>query len=161
MGDRRRFDLFASLIAERFPERRLYIADVASGKGALQAALRQRGYNAVTSWDRRKRNAKTRRGYRYGWFDYRSAPRDYDLVVAMHPDEATDQVIAYAAKHGKPFVVCPCCIKPTASTFWEQHCYAAWLDHLERFATEDGLAVERVALPMDGRKVCLVGGPRD
>jgi hypothetical protein len=32
------------------------------------------------------------------------------LVVAMHPDEATEAVVTEAVKHGVPFAVVPCCV---------------------------------------------------
>lgn len=158
MGDRNRFHLFADLIAQEFPDRAISIADVASGNGKLQAALRMRGYNEITSWDRQRRNAKGRRGYRFGLFDYRNASRAYDLVIGMHPDEATDQIILYAGKHGKPFVVCPCCIKPSVSHF-EDIGFAGWLRHLRKLGEQDGLTVTDTALPMYGRANVLIGRP--
>lgn len=159
MGDPRRFDLFSKLIERAHPAREMSIADVASGKGALQAALRQRGYRSVISWDTRKRNAKTRPCYRFGKFDHRNAPRGYDLVIGMHPDQATDQIIAYAAKHRVPFVVCPCCLLPTASTFWGPHTFSGWVDHLIEFARAGRMKVEMESLPMVGRNVVLLGVP--
>ena len=56
MGDSRRFDLMAKLIEKHIPKG-FTIGDIASGKGYLQAALRQRGYRNITSWDKRNKNA--------------------------------------------------------------------------------------------------------
>lgn len=159
MGDVNRFRLFADLIGEQFPLcRQGPIADVASGHGGLQAALRAQGFTNITSWDKRRRNAGPRRCYHYGYFDYRSAPRGYDLVVAMHPDQATDHVISYAVKHRIPFAVCPCCRLPSAHPF-DGDSQEAWLTHLTAIAqlTHD---VERLDLSMSGRSVVLIGRPR-
>lgn len=157
MGDPARFRLFADLIKTEHPDLAAPVADVASGCGKLQAELRRRGYLEIESWDRRPRNAKNRRGYRYGRFDYRSAPRDYRLVVGMHPDQATDQIVMYAAKHGCPFMVCPCCVLPSAIRFYGGVDYDKWLRHLEGIAADGGLATHRVALPMAGRNVVISG----
>ncbi len=160
MGDRSRFRMFADAIEEQFPlGKGLKIADVASGKGALQAALRERGFADVTSWDVRHRNAKTRRGYRYGMFDHRNAPRGYGLVVGMHPDGATDEIIAYACKHKVPFAVCPCCIIESATAFWGAHKFSAWVDHLCLFAEKRGMHVDTFDLNMAGRSTVIVGRP--
>lgn len=159
MGDTKRFRLFAEAVEHHFPERNAQIADVASGKGQLQAALRQTGYRSIVSWDKRPRNAKTRHGYHYGLFDYRSAPRDYELVIGMHPDEGTDHIIQYACKHRTPFIVCPCCVKPSASKFQDIG-YEGWMRHLIGLAEAGRMAVEVLALPMEGRKDVIIGRPR-
>jgi hypothetical protein len=159
MGDPRRFDLFAKLIAKHIPTS-ARIADVASGSGALQAALRQKGFRNVVSWDKRKRNAKTRAGYRYGYFNYENAPRDYDAVVAMHPDEATDHVILYAVKHRIPAIVCPCCVKPSACAYWGDHNEHPWVEHLRQLARKGRMEVTETMLPMSGRNRVLIMEPK-
>jgi hypothetical protein len=159
MGDVRRFDLFADLIERNFPAHRYpHIADVASGKGLLQAALRQRGYRNIVSWDKRKRNAGGRKSYRYGYFDCRNAPRDYDLVFGMHPDEATDHIVLYATRHRCPFIVCPCCVKPSASKF-QAIGFDGWMKHLISLAESGKMAVTVTALPMHGKNQVIIGRP--
>lgn len=157
MGDARRFDTFAKLIAKNIPVT-ADIADVAGGKGYLQAALRQRGYKKVTSWDKRKRCATGRAGYRYGWFDHRTAPA-YDAVVAMHPDEGTDEAIVYACKHRVPALVCPCCIKPSAEVYWGDGNYKDWCAHLTRLAVRGGMDVTWTTLPIQGRNDVMILRP--
>jgi hypothetical protein len=158
VGDPRRFDAFAALIAERItPEAR--IVDVAGGKGYLQAALRQRGYRNVTSWDKRKKYASNTRGYRYGWFTH-DTPDSYDVVVAMHPDGGTDHAICYAARNKVPALVVPCCAIGGAVAYGGAKCgYESWIEHLERLARERGLGVEREVLPIVGRRLVLVCRP--
>lgn len=154
MGDPNRFRAFADLIVSTYPDRSLRIADVASGKGLLRAELFQRGYRRVESWDVRKRNATGRPGYVYGLFDYRTAPA-YDLVLGMHPDGGTDQVVKYGCTRRVPFAVCPCCVIPTATEFAGD--YDGWMGHLAKTATEGGLRVSGTDLGIQGRSRVLVG----
>lgn len=155
MGDRRRFDLFSKL-AEEHLNKDMKIIDVASGKGYLQAALRQRGFQEIISWDKRKKNASNRKGYRYGYFDWRTGEK-YDAVIAMHPDEGTDHAIMYAAKHMVPALVCPCCIKPDASVYWGNHRFKNWVNHLKSLA--NNMLIQEVYLPMNGKSLVLILKP--
>ncbi len=158
MGDSRRFDLFAKLIFANFPPDKFpKVADIAGGKGYLQIALRRFGYN-VTTFDKRKgkRNRPKRFQYQYRYFS--DNIRDtFDLLVCMHPDEATDVIIVEATKQRIPFIVCPCCIKPNAVAWFGIYKYHNWLEHLESLATEFGYMVTRTVLRMNGKSICLIG----
>jgi hypothetical protein len=159
MGDARRFDVFAEEISRRWPDRSLRIADVAGGKGGLHAGLYCRGYHKVWTFDTRHRKAH-RRYYRHQLFTMDTRIREgCDLVVAMHPDEATDIAMAWAMKHRIPFAVVPCCIKPTAWTYWEAKTYLPWMAHLVRRAESGGYRVTEKPLQMKGRNLMLVGEP--
>lgn len=125
MGDVRRFDLFAKVIAKGI-NKEARIADVAGGKGYLQLALKERGFRDITTWDKRSR-AKIK--IRYDYFRH-DIEEDYDAVVALHPDEGTDHAILYAKKRGIPAIICPCCVKPSAVPYWGSRNYSQWLDHL-------------------------------
>lgn len=160
MGDSRRFHLFSSLISSHFSDRRLRIADVAAGKGKLKGELYRLGYTRVTAWDRRHKLAKRRPGQVYQLFDYKQAPRDYQLVVGMHPDEATDHIILYAVRHRVPFIVCPCCVKPSAAGYAGAPFFPAWYRHLERIAKEGRMEIETVKLPMEGKNTVMMGRPK-
>jgi len=158
MGDSRRFDLFGALVAGNL-EPGMHIADIAAGKGYLRANLYQRGFHNVTSWDKRRGCARGRPGYRYGYFDHRSAP-SYDAVVAMHPDGGTDEAIVYAGERRVPAIVCPCCVVPSAATYWGSHgSYEEWMRHLSALALKLRLSVTDVNLPMVGRNRVLILRP--
>jgi hypothetical protein len=159
MGDPARFRLFADVIEREFPDRSAPIADVAGGKGGLKAELYQRGYRCVTCWDVRRRLAKGRPGQRYQRFEVASAPRGYKLVAAMHPDEATDHAILYAAKHRVPCVVCPCCLKPSAVPYNGRQTPDAWNTHLAQLAIARRMRVTMEVLPMAGQNVVLISRP--
>lgn len=157
MGDSRRFDLFAKL-AERHLSKELNIVDVASGKGYLQAALRQRGFKNIISWDKRKKNSSNRRGYRYGYFDYR-CKEEYDALVALHPDEATDHSILYCGIRRIPGIICPCCVKPHAVSFFGSYNFQSWIKHLRSLAEKYNLSIQETVLPMDGRNFIMIMKP--
>jgi len=159
MGDVRRFDLMASFVFRNFPKT-ARIADVAGGKGYLQMALRQRGFQHVHTFDKRKgrRDRPTMR-YSYRFFDDRVA-EPFDLIVGMHPDQATDVIIQEAHKRKVPFVICPCCIMPKAYSFWGQYSYGPWCDHLASKAAELGFRVIQTNLPMTGRSRVIAGWPQ-
>jgi len=160
MGDPRRFALMADLVNAEFPEHRHNeIADVAGGKGGLKAALHRLGWYGVTVVDVRHRLAKGRPGQHYGKFTWRE-PRRWSLVLGMHPDEATDNIVLYAARTSRPFVVCPCCIKPDAAPYTgRQGSKADWLAHIEQLASHTH-NVSRCVLPMMGDAVVLIGRRR-
>lgn len=156
MGDPRRFDLFSSLIRERF-QNNLKVADVAGGKGYLQLSLREKGFNDVVTFD--QRNVRVSGiDYRYQLFN--SKIKDvYDILVGMHTDEASDWIIVEACRRRIPFVICPCCIKPSAVAFWNKHTYKNWSDHLCKLAESHNFGVTRSILRMNGRNEVLLGLP--
>jgi hypothetical protein len=157
MGDPRRFDLFADFISRNF-DCDMNVADVASGNGKLHGALLHRGFENIVSWDKRPRNQKPRRMFKYGLFDCRNAPRHYDLVVGMHADQGTDHVIGYAIKHKVPFVICPCCVLPSAFPY-QGYRYEHWIEHLERLAVNARMRTIVTSLPMSGRNIVIAGWP--
>ena len=158
MGDPRRFDAFARLIEHEF-DPTWTIADVAGGKGILQAALRERGFHRITTWDRRRRTVYSRHGHRYGYFTHTTAAR-YDALLAMHPDEASDHAILYAGHHQIPALLCPCCVRPSAIGFWKAAQYHLWCAHLEQLARDAQLHVTWTTLPIYGRRDVMILRPR-
>lgn len=160
MGDSRRFDLLADLVARRFPRRGLRVADVAGGAGGLQVALRARGFADVTTYDRCAASRRSRgvTAYVDGWFSHAEGAR-YDLVVGMHPDEGTDHAVLYATRNRVPFVLCPCCVKPHAAPLRGARDFRSWVAHLTRLANDGGHRVEQALLPMRGMGTVLVGTP--
>lgn len=161
MGDKRRFSRFAELIAQTCADRSVRIADVAGGKGYLQMALRSLGYTNIVTFDKRRKmaNPMRKKFYRYEWFSFNRHRKGFGLVAAMHPDEGTDHSILYAVNNRVPFLVCPCCILPSATSFWERKNFGGWVEHLEKLAQETH-AVRREMLPISGRNMVLIGLPR-
>jgi hypothetical protein len=145
VGDKRRFDLFAQLIARRFTAPRIY--DVAGGMGKLNEALTKLG-REVTTFDRRHKHLPVTFAERRFTLD---EPCAADLVVGMHPDGATRIIVEYAAKHRIPFAVVPCCADNSMSP-------KPWARYVAQLARELGFTiVEEVDLPMEGRARVIVG----
>jgi hypothetical protein len=159
MGDIRRFDRFANLVLSLYPYRDLSIADVASGKGYLSMDLNQLGYNNISLFDTRARIAKYNRlriKYSQRLFTYTCKER-FDIIIGMHPDEATDHIILYAVRNRIPFIVCPCCVKPSASQFNQNYKFWNWVAHLENLAK--GFTIKKQLLPIGGKNLVLIGTP--
>lgn len=159
MGDPRRFDVFAEFLSRNFPKESR-VADVAGGKGYLQSALRERGFDSVITYDKRRgRKDRPKMRYHYGFFD-ENTKGDFDLLVGMHPDEATDVIIREAAKRKANFAIVPCCVKPTVSGYWGNHNMHDWNSHLIRYATTLGASLRQTELRINGRRLVIYGGFR-
>ena len=160
MGDRNRFSAFADLIARNFAaDRYRIIADIAGGKGELQCCLRQKGFADVITFD--NRNARRRLKnitYQKKLFN-RNIEMEFDLLIGLHPDEATDVIISEAAKRKIPFIVCPCCIKPQAFPYHGQANYLAWVKHLQKLAESLNFKVKTTVLPIHGKNIVIIGQP--
>jgi hypothetical protein len=146
VADKRRFELFARFLADRFPAPRVY--DVAGGMGRLNEALTALG-KTVTTYDLRHKRLDVRYAERIFTLD---EPCEAELVVGMHADGATRVIIEYAAKHRIPFAVVPCCSDNGMP-------YNPWMRHLAELGRNLGLSVEEESLGMSGRSRVLVGRP--
>ena len=148
MADKRRFELFAQLLAEAFPAARR-VFDVAGGMGRLNAELAARG-RTVTTFDRRHKHLPVTFAEREFTLD---EPPECDLVVGLHADGATRLIIEYAAKHRLPFAVVPCCSDNSMS-------YKPWMRHLDELARARGFRTRELTLAVAGRARVLLGEPR-
>ena len=145
MADKRRFDLFAQFLIERFAAPRVF--DIAGGQGRLNEALSRLG-RTVTTFDSRHKHLPVRYEQRMFTLD---EPCECDLLVGMHPDGATRIIIEYAARHRLPFAVVPCCSDNGMP-------YNPWRRYLADLAREHGFStVEEHALPMEGRARVVLG----
>lgn len=156
MGDPRRFHMMAEAVAEIWPDQNIRYADIAAGKGYLRSALYQLGYQNGICFDKRP-NKAGRKHYQYRYFD-RHVRNEFDLLLGMHPDEATDIIITEAARRQIPFVIVPCCAYPTVSTFWgSQRDYKGWMHHIACYAERLGFDLKEQHLRISGRNTMLIG----
>ncbi len=159
MGDRNRGQIFAQYIVRHFPKA-TDILDVAGGKGqvARKLANKRRQVTVVDAKPRFEGRSHKRIQYQEGWFtdDY-TAKQVPDLVVGMHPDEATSEIVLYAVKHHIPFAVVPCCIKGRHS---EGLRYSGWLNKLTALARQGGYVTNHHVLKMQGKNDVIAGLPR-
>ena len=109
-GDDTRFEEIANFIYERYGRTIKYIADVAGGQGLLTKILNKkynyesevidpREYQVVGVSNRQSEYSKDMADY-------------YDLIIGLHPDEATREVVESA--HKTPVLIIPCC------NFWDR-----------------------------------------
>ncbi len=161
MGDERRATVFAEFIARNFPAARFpRVADVAGGMGYLSVELRARGYVATvvdprpSAPCRRDRKALRRAGVglpprlKRGIEDCRLD--EFDLLVGMHPDQATEPLAKLAAQ--KPVAVVPCC------NYWqglENHGAESVADCVKRTWKQLGVRWRETLLPMNGKNLVL------
>ncbi|MBP7859445.1 hypothetical protein KA001_00595 [Patescibacteria group bacterium] len=109
-GSPERFDEVADFVVKTFGRNIRYIADVAGGQGMLTRILRKkynyecevvdpRGYALVGVPSKKEEYT-------------REMATMYDLVIGLHPDEATTEVVYSAFK--TPTLIIPCC------NFWDK-----------------------------------------
>jgi hypothetical protein len=109
-GDDSRFEEIAGFIYGRYGNNNKYIADAAGGQGLLTKILSKkynytaevidpRGYQVKGVYNRQGEYLRDMAGY-------------YDLIIGLHPDEATREVVESARQ--KPVLVIPCC------NFWDR-----------------------------------------
>ena len=159
MGDKNRGQIFAQYIVRQFPKAK-NILDVAGGKGqvARKLANKRRHVTVIDAKPRFEGRCHKRIQYQAGRFtdDY-AAKQVPDLVVGMHPDEATSEIVLYAVKHRIPFAVVPCCIKGRHSAGLR---YSGWLNKLIALARQGGYVTNRHVLKISGKNDVLAGRPR-
>jgi len=157
MGDSKRFTLFAQYIFKNFPiQKYTRIADIAGGKGYLQKELCKLGY-IVTTYDKRHHHIKDSfLKFKYKYFD-KNIKEEYDLLIGLHPDEATDVIITEAYNRKIPFVIVPCCTLPTITKYKGSSNYNSWILQLKTYAKKLGFIVEEYQLKISGKNIVLKG----
>jgi hypothetical protein len=152
-GDPERFEVVASFIADRFGRSIKYIADVAGGQGMLARVLTKKyGYEASVvdprGWALRGVEAEPSE----------FTPDDasyYDLIVGLHPDEAT-RAVAEAALV-KPVLLVPCC------NFWDRSRKLgrdALVETIGSFYSSQSIGFDVVSLDFKGpMNLALVSSP--
>lgn len=162
MGDKNRFKIFSELIAGRF-DRQNKIADIAGGKGYLQIELRKNGFQDVATYDLQL-NTKRREVIEYHCYLFEEKmAANYDVLVGLHPDKATDLIISSAAKNKKSFAVIPCCVMANIIPFVRgkkiphKSKFELWDEHLIQYAQKLNFKVEVQKLPFSGRNTAIIG----
>ena len=151
-GDDSRFEEIAGFIYNRYGNKIKYIADVAGGQGLLTKILNKKYNYEAEVIDLRGHQVKgvsNRQGeYKRDMADY------YDLIVGLHPDEATREVVGSARI--KPVLVVPCC------NFWDRTKKLGakeLIANLEEYLRAEGIGFQRVTFDFKGPKnVGIVAG---
>lgn len=151
-GDPGRFEVVAAFIHDRYGGSVRYIADVAGGQGLLCRVLRKK-YNYECE-------VVDPRGWTLRGVPGRAVEFDpgevsyYDLIVGLHPDEAT-RAVAQAARV-RPTILIPCC------NYWSEERLGCneLIEAIEHCYREHGVTFERVVFPFKGPKnIGLVSEP--
>ncbi len=143
-GDPTRFEVVAEFIYDRYFRDVEYIADVAGGQGMLCRILNTK-YNYTCE-------VIDPRGWTLRGVDNHeeemdvSLARYYDLIVGLHPDEAT-RPVAQAARI-RPTVLIPCC------NFWSEEKLGRdeLVEAIEHYYRKVGVRYERVTFNFKGPK---------
>ena len=151
-GDPDRFEALADYIHERYGRGITYIADVAGGRGMLSRLLRKK-YNYESE-------VVDPRGWALAGVPNRQTTFEpslasfYDLVVGLHPDEAT-RAVAEAALV-RPTILIPCCNFWSETKLGRDELVAA----IAAYYQAHGVAFERVTWDFKGPKnIGLVSEP--
>jgi hypothetical protein len=152
-GDAKRFEVVADFVAARYGNRIKYIADIAGGQGMLARMLRKKNYEAEVVDPR----GWTLKGIPARAEEFRPELADYyDLVIGLHPDEAT-RAVAEAARI-RPAILVPCC------NFWDRERVLgrdALLDEIAKYYDENNVPYERVVFDFKGpMNIGLVSEPK-
>ena len=151
-GDTKRFEVVADLIIRRFSGKAQYVADIAGGKGMLTRILSKKGNFVCELIDPRPASLK---GIDHRKEDFSADMADfYDLLVGLHPDEATRELAKAALI--KPVIMIPCC------NFWDDQKLGTeeLLSAIEDFYRQNSIKFERIALDFKGPKnIAIVSEP--
>jgi hypothetical protein len=152
-GDPKRFPAVASFVFNRFGHTIKYLADVAGGRGMLTRILNKKyGYHGEVVDPRgwALKGVPTRKA------EFTPVMADYyDLIIGLHPDEAT-RAVAEAAEIC-PTILIPCC------NFWDRSKRLgreALLSEVGAFYRSHKVSYETVTFDFSGPKnVGLITSP--
>lgn len=141
-GDPARFEVVASFVYDRYGYSVSSIADVAGGQGLLCRILRKKYNYECEVVDSR---GWTLRGVPNRQEEFAPSMADYyDLVIGLHPDEAT-RAVAEAALI-RPAVLVPCC------NFWSEEKLGRdeLIEAIEGYYRQHHVVFQRATLPFKG-----------
>lgn len=159
MGDSRRFEVVADFVQRNFPPPQK-TADVAGGQGCLSYILAQNGYDCSvidprkTDLSKKERQLSRRKGIQFNRIRSKfnaNMAEEYDLIIGLHPDEATEE-ICQAAKV-KPVILVPCC------KYWngiENHGSPGLAETIRHFFKKNKIEWWETLLRMNGKNLVFV-----
>jgi hypothetical protein len=131
MGDTHRNEVFCSFILKQYPRIKSVLC-VADGKAELARCFANKGIEAtvIENSPRMEGRKHPLIHYRKGWFTRHHHVTE-DIVVGMHPDEATGEILLAGEKSNRPWAIVPCCTKGELAS--GVHGYEDWLKRLKGF----------------------------
>lgn len=154
-GAPERFEVLADFIAKTYGRKIKYIADVAGGQGMLTRILRKKYNYEAEVVDPR---GFTLKGVPSNINDFnKDVALNYDLIVGLHPDQATRAVAEGACV--KPAILIPCC------NFWDQTRKLgreALLEEISKYYDQNEVEYKRVTFDFNSSKnIGLVSKPKN
>jgi hypothetical protein len=160
MGDDRRFEVFSKNVFYKYPPVKYpNLLIVADGNLELSKCFLRYGYN-VTVFEPKPRLKNVSKSFLIKirlikkWFTREEKLKDIDLIVGMHPDEATVEILHWAQVRDIHFAVVPCCIMGDIRYTLNCHKFKDWCDRLSRINKE---RTQREVLGINGKNVMLYG----
>ena len=150
MGDPRRNKIFSEFVFRNFPKATSVLV-VADGKGELATFLSRKYKVHVIEAKPRQETLRKRVFYQKGWFTDNILVEE-DIIVGMHPDEATAAIIRAAVRNNKKWAVVPCCLKGLDAHGVPN--FSAWKRKLRRIDTR-AREVRETCLPFNGKNTVL------
>jgi len=149
MGDPNRNSVFTRFINKNFPYAKSILV-VADGKGELARKLANKGYMIRVIENKPRFVGRTHKNIHYckGWFD-RNTIIEEELIVGMHPDEATSEIIRAAEKQNISWAVVPCCTKGKDANGIRN--YNGWITKLKQI----GNNCNQTLLKISGKNIIL------
>lgn len=147
MGDSKRFKVTAKFLAENFKP--CSVADVAGGRGSLSKELAQYGFECTVIDPRHDQMPSLKAMHRK--FDRRLAKK-FDLIIGLHPDEATEELCVTAAS-GARVVIIPCC------NMWrgiENHGSGSLANTIRKYFQQHNVDWWETLLPITGKNLVFV-----
>lgn len=160
--DRRRFRAFAEFIHTTYPNIGK-VADVGGGRGDVSFFLHELGHDAtiidsraarLPRWIKRSlRRESVKQGRLVELPRVVGKVQDtdlqaFDLIVGLHPDEATEHIVRTAIKYNKEFAVVPCCVFPIDGV---KRSKENWRDYLISLSKD----IVTTTLPIRGENLVL------
>lgn len=138
MGDSRRFEITCGFIVRNYPQAKSILC-VADGKGDLSKLLKKTG-----------RNAQVIDPVYNGLYFDRTWKYPCDLIVGLHPDEATGEIVRVGEILKIPYLIVPCCVKGLDAKGVDG--FGEWINKLQSLS---GKTLRTTYLPMKGANIIL------
>lgn len=151
MGDSRRNEVFAKFIFRQFGSKPKTCLVIADGHGELALLLSKKYIVRVVEAKPRQISRRKRVKYTKGWFSYNDKVTE-DIIVGMHPDEATAEIIKAAKINHTKWAVVPCCLKGLEAHGVQN--FTGWLNKLKAL----GWPARQTQLKFSGKNIVLWGG---